>query len=183
MYRVRTDIWGGITGPGVSTFYFDDTGGLTAQHAADAVTAFWQGVQGRMVNTVNMQVNPLVYHIDPATGAPTSTVPVFGTALAGFSSADPLPWTTQGLIESHTGLFAGGREIRGRLFIPGPDETNSTSGRPIAAYVTQLQVAAVALMNDTNSVWGVWSRKHGVFTAINGVSTWNNWAALRSRRD
>lgn len=183
MYRVRTNISGGITGPGLSTFYFNDTSPATAQHAADAVHTFWDSIKNRVVNTVTFQVDPTVYTIDVTTGHPTLVTPVTAAPVVGQSTADPLPYSLQGLIEMHTGFFPGGREVRGRLFIPGADESLSTLGVPIAAYISSLQTAANALIADPNADWVVWSRKNHTVQPVTSAGVWNQWAVLRSRRD
>lgn len=182
MYRVRAALAAMTAGPGVSTFFFDTTGG-TAQQAADAVSDFYDSIKGFMVNYGTATIESAVYTVDPATGQATNVTGVTGAVITGTVGTEGLPGATQGLLSLHTGVFVSGREIRGRLFIPGPTEANSDATVPNGAYKLGVDSAAAALIADGNSDWVIWSREKGQFATITSAATWNRWAVLRSRRD
>jgi len=106
---------------------------------------------------------------------------VFGTA-AGTAAGDPLPQQTQGLINWHTLSFVAGREIRGRTFIPGPSESDSSAGIPTAAYQLILQNAANALVAESTANLFVWSKKLATIAEASSASVAPGWRVLRSRR-
>lgn len=190
MYRVRT-AWSG-TAPGLpylSTMYFNDALGATAQDAADAVRAFWLALQGLITNTLTATVEPDVAVVDSITGdvtdvLATSTLPVIGTNVA-----DPIPWSSQGLIIWTTGTFINGRRVKGHTYIPGAGETSNTTGRPNSDYRPFLDSAAEALISDADSELVIWHRPKvgppatpGSVAPVTSASVGTEWAVLRSRR-
>lgn len=181
MYRVRTQLTGLFGLPGLSTMFFDEAGG-SAQQAVNAVGAFWAGVVTNGVqNGFQYLTEPDVDVVNSTTGQITSTVQT--TSASGSSSAagEALPWATQGLIRWRTGVYSGGREIRGRTFLPGMLESNSF-GIPLASWTTPMQGVVNALIADANSTLIVWSRKNQGFAPVVSGSVWQQWAVLRSRR-
>lgn len=181
-FRVRTAIAGGSGGPQLSTMFFSNAGALTAQNAASAVRAFWNDCKGEISSAYVMTVEPEVYVLDTATGQPLSVVSTTTTAVAGTDGGDPLPWATQALIEWPTGIFLGGRQVRGRTFIPGPTESKNTNGVPNGVIIANLNTAASNLVNDVLSDFQIYSRKNGVIEQALAGSTWSKWAILTSRR-
>jgi hypothetical protein len=125
---------------------------------------------------------PEVYVLNDGTGEITGTVPVTPLSWAGTASGDPLPWMTQGLMRFSTGLWAGGRLVRGRLFVPGPTEGFNEGGVPSETYITALDVAADNLIAASNAEAMVWSRKNSDTYPILHGSCPNYWAYLASRR-
>jgi len=183
MWRVRTHITGGAGGDGLSTMYFDGTGGLTAANAAVAVHTFWQTLQNHISNNLALQVDPLVYDINEATGHPVGVTSVSVAAVPGNASTDEAPWSAQGLIEWHTGNFLNGREIQGKTFIPGVTIGDNVVGAPGSGYVTALTAAGAALVADVNTSFQVYSRRNSAGIQVTAAAGWNKWAVLRSRRD
>ena len=183
IYRVRTAITGGPGGDGLSTMWFDATGGLTAQNAANAVRTFWSSMANRTSNNLTYTVEPAVYTVDDATGLATGVTSTTTTAVPGTDANDEESWATQGLLEMRTGHFIGGREVRGRIFIPGPTSVSGSGGNPVAAYQTQLSAAGAALIADANSIWLAYSRKNATSVSVTVANSWTKWAVLRSRRD
>lgn len=182
MYRVRTVISGGQGGPYLSTMYFNVVGGLTAANANAAVGTFWNSVKAKMGNSLSYATEAEVAEVDIATGQVTGIAAVTPQTGTGTPTTDMCPWTTQGLIRWRTGIFVGGREVRGRTFVPGPTEVENTAGVPAAAYVTALNAAASALIADANSDLMVYSKKNRDAVPVLSGSTWSQWAVLRSRR-
>lgn len=183
MYRVKTQLVGGVGGDQLTTMYFDDSGTLTAQHAADAVRLFWNQVQPRISSQYTAFILPEVDTIDQSTGHPIGSTGTTTAPVVMGDAGDPLPWATQGLIEWSTGFYLGGRQVRGKTFIPGPTETWSTNGAPIAGYQSACAAAVTALIGDVLSDFGVYSRKNRQFISATSGSAWTKWAVLRSRRD
>lgn len=182
MFRVRTE-WAGWPGsPALSTLYFADDGGQTAQNAANAAQAFWQALSGRIMSSSTWSIDTAVDTMTTA-GVVTGTTAVTGT-LTGVGSATghSLPPATQGLIRWRTGSFTGGREIRGRTFIPTPSE-NDSDFNPTSGYISTLNTAAAALIADANSQLVVWSKTNTLIANATVGQAWTSWAVLRSRRD
>jgi len=182
MSRVQV-IWSGtpVVGGGLSTFYFEAAVGTVAQQVA-AVATFLANSETQRSSAITWATAADVAQIDSATGNLVGTSTVTPSTGAGTAAGDPAPFATQGLLRILTGVVVGGRLLRGRLFLPGVVEASST-GVPSAGYITAYNTVGAALIADVNSAWGIWSHTHGVFQPANGVSTWNRWAVLRSRRD
>ena len=184
--RVRT-VFVGVTGsPWLSTFYFLPAGENGTQTEADdavaKVGAFWTDLRPQFSSLVTFATDPSVAYLSLAgqqTGA-FSTTPV--TAI-GQGSGDPLPYATQGLMRLFTPSFINGRQVRGRAFIPGGVESASTGAVPVAGYLTAVNTAGTALLGGAAPQLAVWSRKNAAASAVASVSTWSQWAVLRSRRD
>lgn len=183
MYRVTTLFTGPlVTGGGISQLYFDEAGG-TAAEAQSAVATFWEGVAGVMSDEVDIEVVSDVETVSVSTGQVTGITPTETVNLVGLSTGDPLPLSTQGLIRWRTGFYAGGREVRGRTFIPGMTESNSTDGKPTTGLPGSLTGVAQSLVNDASSELVVYSRSKAASAAVVSATCWDNWAVLRSRRD
>lgn len=168
--------------PWVSTMYFDD-GTPSAQDCVDAVGAFWGAVDALIDNEVDWSTQADVENVDPVTGnvlAVVATTPVTGT---GAMNASALPFASQGLVRWRTGVYIGGREIRGRTFIPGLTATASDNGRPLAANQATINAAAAGLIADANCDLGIWSRANGQIQVVTSGTMWTEFAVLRSRRD
>lgn len=182
LFRVRTVFSGPAGSPYLSTLYFE-AGGNTETGANAAVGTFWNSIDSQMHNSVSWSTEAEVTEIDEVTGNPVAVFPVTPVTGVGALSGELLPRVSQGLIRFRTGVFVGGREVRGRCFVPGLDTGTNDGGVLLPATITALNNAAAALISDSNSVFAIWSRKNGVeHPAVTG-STWNQFASLRSRRD
>lgn len=182
MWRVRTDITGGPGGAELATHYFDVVGGLTAADANAAVGAFWHTVRDLVHNAYTFSTESEVASVDIATGQVTGLTPVTAIVWAGTVSGQPLPPASQGLIRWRTGTFVGGREIRGRTFLPGPTEEHNLTGVPNSDYITVANNAAAALIAASGTELMTYSRKNSDAAPVVSGSCWNQWAVLRSRR-
>lgn len=183
MYRVRV-VWTGptVAGGGLSTFYMLDLGGGEAA-AVDGVGDFLDAIDANLVNTLTWSTEPDVDTIDPVTGALTGSSSVTPRSGAGGNIDQPLPLATQGLLRMRTGFIVAGRELKGRLFVPGFCENNNSSGGPDSGTRFNIDTASDALIARTDTSWAVWSRTHGQASAVTAAPMWNKWAVLRSRRD
>ena len=184
--RVRT-VFVGVTGsPWLSTLWFAGATASPTQAEADAAVAaagaFWGAVDANMSNLVTWSTEPSVGVIDLSgvqTGAYTTT-PQTGT---GASAGSLLPFAVQGLIRTLTGSFVGGRQIRGRIFVPGLTELQTGAGVMDSATITAFNLAISNLIADVNSSLVVFSRVNNAVSTVIAGSTWNQLAVLRSRRD
>lgn len=183
LWQVKTQITGGSGAAQLSTMFFDQPAGATAQDAANAVRAFWDGVKTKVSNLYSFQVELAVEDIDIATGKPVGLTAVTAAVVTGTIATGVNPWQTQGLIQWRSGVFLGGRELRGRTFIPGTLIADEGTGVPTASYITTLNTAASTLASDPNSSLAIYSRKKRAIGVVTSGQAWNKWAVLRSRRD
>lgn len=161
--------------------FFDAAGGSAAQ-CNNAVGTFWNAVRVYQSSTISYSTDAIVYEVDEATGliiGSSAVTPATGT---GAVATDALPWATQGLVQWRTGQYIGGREIRGRTFLPGMVEARNGAGIPDSTLYGAVDTAAAALIADANSDLNVYSiANHNAQTVTVG-SMWRTWAQLRSRR-
>lgn len=182
MMRVRAQWTGGIGGPYLSTTFFSDLGGATAANANAALGAFFTAVKSLISNTITVSTLGTIEHMDAADGSIVSSEAVTPVVNTGTASGDVLPPASQYLCQLHTGVYTNGREIRGRLFLGGAMEANSTLGVPTSGSLTTINTALATLVGDANSEWLVWSRRNGIARDVLSATTWTTWAQLRSRR-
>jgi len=183
MLRVRTIFSGAPGTPWVSTMYFtgDDTQ-AGAEEANTAVGAFWESVDDIMDNSVSWSTDSLVAQLS-LTGELQDGFGVTPVTSTGETSGDALPWNTQALLQLRTGAYTNGREIRGRIFIPGLTEAANGDGVPSTATKNTINTAAATLAAVTSPDLAVWSRAHASVSTVATASCWAQWATLRSRRD
>jgi hypothetical protein len=182
--RVRT-IWTGVAGtPAYSNFYFDadttdaaDFQAMVLETWDTIKTQIKEGVTATMVNPIPIINDGTGDVVDVAIGAGGST--------SGTNTEDELPPMTSGLLQMHTGQFYGGRELRGRCFIPYPTRTLSSGGKPTSDYRGQLSDAFNGLLgiSGANGAWRIFSPSKHVSNAVSSISIWDQWGSLRSRRD
>lgn len=183
---VRT-VFIGVTGsPWINTLNFQATGPAGTQAEADAAVVttgtYWGATDAVMSTAVSWATLPEVLAHDDAgvALAAYATTPQTGV---GASAAEIMPFSNQALIRLLTGAFIGGRQLRGRIFVPGLTETANSSGSLISTTASTLLAAANALNAATAPALAVWSRTHAAVATVTGVSVWSQFAVLRSRRD
>nr|CRY96823.1 hypothetical protein [uncultured prokaryote] len=180
MYRITT-VFSGLTGaPYYNQLVAVDNGTSTAQVYVDLVETFWTDCSNFISNAVSWAINADVDVFDDTTGAQTGIESTTGGAGAGLSADEPLPFATQGLLRLRTGTFVSGREIRGRIFIPGMTEVGNDSGKPTSGMIASLNGAGDTL--ESNGFY-VYSPTRNTSAEIVSTSLWNQYAVLRSRRD
>lgn len=183
LYRIRTQLSGTlITGPAVATHWFDQAGG-TAQQAMNAVVAFWAAIAPKIQESVQIQPEADVAFVDETTGDTTGYTTVTPTADTGGTAQANTSRSTQGILQLRTGTFIGGKEVRGKLFIPGVPAGEVSNGMPAASYITALQNGGNALVADANSIWVVYSRVHHDSYPVASTTSPTYFGELRSRRD
>lgn len=182
MLRVRVG-YSGIGGtPYLSTFFFDGSGQTAADDAASAVATFQGALDAVQDTTLSWSMDSVVVQIDPESGQALGAYAVTPASGSGALGNESLPYVSQGLIQLRTGVFENGREVRGRLFVPGLTESANNDGTLASATATTIDSAAAALVADADSLWSVWSRTNGVVAQIAQVTVWNQFATLRTRR-
>jgi len=112
-------------------------------------------------------------------------------AVTGIGGAELLPKQVSGLISLYTTI--GGREYRGRMYVPFPEmEANTTGGLPDTGYLALLNDLAIFADNtitstvgaDANSMFPVvYSRKLDVYTRLDRGVRRTKWATQRRRGD
>lgn len=191
MLRVDTLLSGAlVNGGGINQLYFANPGSEASACAA-AVQDFWDALAVAMSEEVTYEVLGTVTEQDHATGALEAVYAVMSEGpKVGVGTSEPAPPTTQGLIRMVTPMVANGRIVRGRVFVPGVLEVHvGPVGRPVSAYNTVLNGAAQALVDDASAFWSVWHRPNaasgspGTINNIVQVTSWDQFAVLRSRRD
>lgn len=174
----------GVTGsPWVGTAYMSALGSGTVQQAATAVGNFWGAADSLMEVSVSWTMLADVEALDPATGQVTGVSQVTPPTGGGVAATTGLPVATQALVRWRTGVYIGGREVRGRWFIPGLATSANNDGAPSSTVLSTLNTAASTLISDPNSELCMWSRKNGQVEAVTSGTTWSQFAVLRSRRD
>ena len=179
----------------INQWYLPSNPGGSNTDATNCLAHFrtmWNTLAGKIATGATITYSPSVIAMEATTGILTgSWVGTTPANSAGGGGSAPLPYQTQGLITWATGQVFNGRRLRGRVFIPGPDEGDNqgTTATPSISYLAQL---AVAIGNMTTAVTGgslpvVWHRPspgssnggHGVIT---GGAASPVWASQRKRR-
>lgn len=179
IHQVRVAWSGTLGGPGVSTFYFDGSAPpplATLRTMFDAIKAY---VPTAVVWTFPPTGSTVDSATGQATGAWTATAPspVSGTGTGQYSRA------SGGIINWRTGVYAGGREIRGKTFIvPIIAGAYSTNGNLDGATVTALETAAQTFQTSATTFL-IWSRAAAATATVTSATVPLPVAVLRSRRD
>lgn len=184
LIRTKT-VWTGSAG---APYYTENywQGDADVAHANDAIlalNAFFFTLAGYVTNTLSYTIDGDVDVIDISTGQITSVLAGTPVTFTGSASGEKLPPFTQGLLRMTTGLYLAGRQVRGRMFLPGMVETSNTAaGVPLTAMVTAIDAAGVTLAADSAG-FSVYSRTRHAAATVTGATMWTQWASLRSRRD
>lgn len=185
MVRVRSVMTGVGGSPFYSNLFFNEAASPDPDALVALVAGFWGNLAGWSALALDGVVEGQVPTIDPATGDIMSVATVADGEFTGNRSGATLPPATQGLLRLLTGSYEGGRQVRGRIFIPALSVEAGTSV-PGAGPTGQWGTSAVTFMGDVLDAgyeWVVWSRKNGVQRTIIGATPWSQYAVLRSRRD
>jgi hypothetical protein len=183
MFRTRIQYLNPIGDDWVTTLNWQSGDGLLAVNAHNATDTICANLVQCISSAVHFGAISEVQTVDEATNEVTA-VDSFATAdHVGTAAGDILPYTTQGLIQLKTSVFIGGRQLRGRIYVPAPTETLNSAGFPLSSYVGVLHDAVDDILGNTDAELAVYSRKHAALANVTAVSGWNNWAELRSRRN
>lgn len=184
MLRVRA-VWTGVAGtPWYTNLYFDGSGSVDAQAAAENVHTFLSGAAFQFQNGIRIDVEAFVAVVDPVSGDVTGGFTVDpGDTIAGQLVDEVLPPATQSLTTFKTPVYVGGRNIQGKCFLGGYTEAGNSSP---GVFRDSYRASLVEAWNDllaTGPDLVVWSRKNGQFAPVSSVIVQSKWAVLRSRRD
>lgn len=184
--RIRT-VWGGVAGsPYYSNLWFlTDAGGAGMEDSCDAWTAWIDSLSVNFNTLMTFVVEPDVPLIDSTTGILTGSTTITPNAVDLDGGGDVLPPATQGLVRWTTGAVFAGRRLRGRLFLPGMLEANSTAaGDPSGALVASVNSSVATFIAACDQApLVVYSPTHNGFASVDSGNMWIKWASLRSRRD
>lgn len=173
----------GLVGPGVSTFYFEESG---SGFPAD-VKAFFEAVKAYIPNAVTITYPTDGDLIDVATGAISGTwtdaaaTPTNGTAAGSYAQGvgARIAWRTSGI--------RAGRRVRGSTFLAPLTTANlSTNGLWLPGVATGILTAANALVTDTSQQLMIYSKPGpagaGQASPVTSASVTETISWLRSRR-
>ena len=167
--------------PGTNTIYGHENGTSAADQVA-AVLAFYTSMGPSINSSMTVTVDSIVDIVDSTTGLTTGQDDTgAGGTVDCSSSTDALPTATALLVQWRTGTFFTGRELRGRIFIAGMTEGNSTGGKPDASSLAVWQPFVDTLLDDGQLA--VYSPTKHQWASISSGTIWTEWAVMRSRRD
>ena len=180
---VRTTFSGGPAGDWLTVFRIDRLLGGTAQDSVDTVTSFWNEGKTMLSQAITAHVSGVVEVCDPITGQPTGIDTATPANVAFTMTGDPLPWQTQLCIYWNTGTWIGGRQVRGRTFVPAQVETyNDVNGLPASGLVAVVGLMAAHISNSSTTTPGIYSRKHHNTYPVTSHQVSTKWSVMRTRR-
>ncbi len=180
MIRVRIDHTGPCQGFNILHFA-GDLEGSYAQDTADAVAVFLEAIDVGVRNSQTMRVDPEIAQVNIATGQIEAVETVTTAPVVGEAVDEGVPQAANLLLRWRTGLFSGGREVRGRTFLPGFSILqNTATGEVEQDTINFMNAAGETLL--ANSDLGIYSPTKSLFAEATSVSCWNEWAVMRSRR-
>ena len=141
--RVRT-VFTGVAGtPGYSNLYFDAST-TTAAAYQPFVADFWDSIKGKISADCKMTIQGEVAVLDASDGSIVGFGAGSDIVVQGTSGDGRLPLVSSGLVQWRTGVYEGGREIRGRTFIPYPTVADlDGAGVPNSSYISVIQAAVL----------------------------------------
>lgn len=195
LVRVQTR-WTGVGGTPYYTNLYA-VGPLSTNNGNDLATAwrtFLVSYAGAGQLNLIAQIQPELLEFDETTGIVTGAGSTVQAAVPMSGLGDPLPHSNQGLIKWTTAGIVHNRRVRGRTFLPGALESNSTGdGVPSAGHITAINGMITTLLGTMTNRMRVWAQpfegeegnpaRAGSAHAITAGSMANYWAILRSRRD
>lgn len=182
--RVRSIITGVAGSPRYSNLYFQGPDSPD-EDLVDAVESMWDAAKARIDDSLTITILGAVTVLDSATGDVIAVGGFSDRTVTSTGTGGALPFATCGLARFRTGEYVGGREIRGRMYLPYPPMADMSGGKPTSSYIDDWQGAFETMnsLDEANGAWCVWSRKHGQNALVKNFDVWNNFAVLRSQRD
>nr|CRY97360.1 hypothetical protein [uncultured prokaryote] len=181
--RVRT-IWTGVAGSPAYTNLYSIQGSLDTVTLHTATANFFNGIRDQVSTGTVMTTEGDVALIDSVTGEIVGVESVPEIANTGAGSGGRVPGADNILLRWFTGDYIGGRQIRGRTYLPYMRSGAITaSGQVLGTSATAIENSASAYRIALGGSAVVYSPKNGVGVQITSSSVWNEWAVMRSRRD
>ena len=165
--------------------YFTLVGG-SGQGVVDAVRDFWVAWAATLDNSNTITIEGDTALVDDVTGNITGIDSVLTRTTVPTGATNVLPPANQLVMNLFTSTFIGGRQLRGRTYIPGILATASdANGAVVSSTRTAVVTIGTALITNTSGPGPlrVWSRKNGTSAVVNAVSSPPKFGVLRSRRD
>lgn len=183
--RVRTVMTGVAGTPWYTNTYHTFVAGA-GQGCVDALRDFWTAWAGALDNSVTALVEGDTALLDDVTGAITGIDAVISRTVTFTGATAALPPANQVVMNMFTGTFIGGRQLRGKMFIPGNLAVSSdANGAVVTSIRTGVVTHGTALIANTSAPGPlrIWSRKNGTSAVVNAISSPTQFGVLRSRRD
>lgn len=181
-YRARVVSTGIQGSPYLSTLNFLESGSTPAG-VSTAINGFFDALTVFQNQDLIWDFDGTLDVVESSTGELQGVVSATAQTGQGTLSTEVLPPATQGLIQWRTGVFTGGREIRGKTFVPALTELAASAGQVVGPTQSGLQNAATALVGTPSAQLAIYSRRYNTIAAVSDSSVWNQFAVLRSRRD
>lgn len=197
--RVQT-VFTGVAGtPWYSNIYWNGEDDRDVQSIYSVTRAFWAGVRGIITNAVTITVDPQILSYDVESGEAVGADTAEPAAITGGGSATALPYANQALVQASTSAYKYGRNVQGRIYVPGLLQTSAGSILSTAAQGTVTAAAQILLDGPTTDTarWTIYSRpkpfqiggslpldgRPGFESQVTGINVPTKLAVLRSRRD
>lgn len=175
-------VYTGLPGlPGTSTWYGHEDGVSTHDQVA-AVLAFYTSLATTLRSGLHITVPDTAEIVDSTNGQTTGLDDTgAGGTVECSNNGGETTWGTQILCQLRTGFYTSGRELRGRIFIPGATQDDTDSGFPSAALISAVQTPLDTLIGSANLA--VYSTTHRTWASVSSGGVWSKYALMRSRRD
>jgi hypothetical protein len=193
--RYRATLQGAGTIPqALITTYWDFTAGTAVQCATEAaarVRACFNALSARIPAAWSLTTPTTADIIEETTGQLQSVTTLTAPSALTFTGASPLlPLQTQAMLQFRTATYINGRNLRGRMYVPGCCVGDLSGGNTWqGVYTTALQSGGNALLSTivTPINLRVWHRpsvgaSNGLSAVVSSVSVRPTPAVLRSRR-
>lgn len=179
LHKYQVVLKGFTGGPGVMTFYFDAAGAIP--HTA--VSTFLTALKTSMAASVTAALPPSGITIDDSTGAAVGAWSAAAPADVVMTSAGNYAAAAGAVINWRTGIYAGGRELRGKTFVvPLAAACYDSAGKLSAATGSAIAAAANALAGSAVPP-RIFSRVNHTSAPVATATVPLISAVLRSRRD
>lgn len=184
MMRLRW-VWTGVAGtPWYTNLYVAGDSLGEAQAQADLQQDFFTGFSFQLSSNITIALDPFVPVVDASDGQIQAGYTVnTPPAVTGQEGGDMLPRQANSLTTFSTGVYVGGRQIKGKCFLGGYTVASSDGD----GHYDETRRNAVELQWQTyidgGSTLVVWSKKNGASAAVTDATVAQQWATINSRRD
>lgn len=182
LHRVRT-VFTGVAGtPWYSNQYYA-LGGNSSGNVRVATAEFWVDIENAGSSLVDWTVEGQTTVIDSVSGLTLRVDPGADQTGGYANTGNELPWQTQMLVRLRTNQYVAGRELQGRMFLPGFVSGNCEDGVFSVSALGVIQTALDTFLAAVEGELVVWSKTHGQFVTVNSMTAEAKPSVLRSRRD